>query len=262
MTLSENQKIDHVVKAQRLLDLLDRAGVPYRDGPLLDFGCGDGELCLELARLGLDVRGLELSEAGVAAARQRFAGAGLDPERIHGLEIPRENYLTKTPYTLPFASASIQTVVSIQVFEHVSDLDSVLAELARILVPGGVVYAEFPSRLTPVEPHIRIPFAHWLPYSRLRATYIESCYRLGLGLFRDNGGTRQNEYLRTGVFYRSNRDLDRRFRSHFTLRRIGALRITQSLRRRRWPSPPGFLLQALDGLLDNFYERSLLLYRK
>ena len=44
---------------------------------------------------------------------------------------------------LPFADASIDHVFSIATFEHISDLAAALAELHRVLVPGGLLYSHF-----------------------------------------------------------------------------------------------------------------------
>jgi SAM-dependent methyltransferase len=262
MITVENQKIDYAVKARRLLELLETAGVSAREGTILDYGCGDGDLTLELSKLGLDALGVDIIPEHIAAARKRFELAGLDPWRIRHLNVDRELYKTEKPYSLPFDTDSISTVLSVQVFEHISDLESVLSELARILKPGGTIYAEFPAALVPLEPHIKIPFAHWLPYSTLRATYIDAFYKAGFGLFRSSGGKGQNEYLRTGVFYRPNHKLDRLFGRHFSTRSVGALRIKSAVSRRNWPVPPDFVLNGADRLMDLFYERSLLLQKK
>lgn len=45
---------------------------------------------------------------------------------------------------LPFASGSVDVVISNAVFEHVRDLPAVVAEIERVLKPGGYVYVEIP----------------------------------------------------------------------------------------------------------------------
>jgi hypothetical protein len=45
------------------------------------------------------------------------------------------------------------------VFEHVMDYDQALAEIARVLKPGGLSVHVFPSRWKPIETHAFVPFA-------------------------------------------------------------------------------------------------------
>jgi SAM-dependent methyltransferase len=47
-------------------------------------------------------------------------------------------------HRLPFASESVDTVVSLNVLEHVASPDTVLSEMARVLRPGGVAIVNLP----------------------------------------------------------------------------------------------------------------------
>src|SRR6185436_10066275 len=49
-------------------------------------------------------------------------------------------------YQLPFADASVDWVVSIEVLEHLDDARGWLAEVHRVLAPGGVVVLTTPQR--------------------------------------------------------------------------------------------------------------------
>jgi SAM-dependent methyltransferase len=90
---------------------------------VLELGCGAGMLAL-LKRKGISLTGIDLSEAGVLAARRN----GYD-SAFHG-ELSR----------LPFADASFDYVVSMDVLGHIEadEKDAVLAEIKRVLRPGGV----------------------------------------------------------------------------------------------------------------------------
>lgn len=46
--------------------------------------------------------------------------------------------------SLPFASASFDTVLLLEVLEHVADAEQVLAEISRVLKPGGVLLTSMP----------------------------------------------------------------------------------------------------------------------
>ncbi|SDD16027.1 methyltransferase domain-containing protein [Ruegeria marina] len=95
---------------------------------LLDLGCGNGLLTLDLARAVGDsghVLGLDPSPDMLDLARARCAGRG-----NVGFEQGRAE-------TLPFADASLDGAVSLQVFEYFDDMRPPLCELFRVLKPGG-----------------------------------------------------------------------------------------------------------------------------
>jgi len=67
--------------------------------------------------------------------------------------------IERVPYRLPFADDSFDFVISDQVFEHVKNYDETLSEIRRVLKPDGVSLHFFPSRYTPIEPHVHVPLA-------------------------------------------------------------------------------------------------------
>ena len=101
--------------------------VPRR-GRVLDLGCGSGPLWPELA--GRDYTGLDTSAAELAAARA--AGAG--------------PLLRASAAAIPLRDGSVDVVacsMSLMVF---TPLPRVLAEIARVLRPGGLLVATVPAR--------------------------------------------------------------------------------------------------------------------
>lgn len=102
---------------------LERAGSYDRlaarcTGRVLDLACGDGPL---LARVPGAV-GLDLSPAELAAARARVPGAIVVEGRAQAL---------------PFSPASFDTVACHLAFMLLDDVERVVAELDRVLAPGG-----------------------------------------------------------------------------------------------------------------------------
>ncbi len=93
----------------------------------LDIGCGGGFLAEEFARLGCRVVGVGPSEISIETARRHAAGAGLDV-----------TYLVGAGEQLPVEDSSFDIAYYCDVLEHVSGLDSVIAETARVLKPRGV----------------------------------------------------------------------------------------------------------------------------
>jgi SAM-dependent methyltransferase len=97
-------------------------GAPRR---VLEVGCGQGWMAERIAReLGADVVALDQSEHMVELTRAR------------GIEA-----LVGDVQELPFEDAVFDTVVALWMLYHVQDVDRALAELARVLEPGGRVVA-------------------------------------------------------------------------------------------------------------------------
>ncbi len=94
---------------------------------VLDLGCAGGFMADALARNGADVTGIDPAQQAIAAAR-----AHADTE---GLPI---RYDVGVGEALPYPDAAFDAVVCVDVLEHVGDLPAVLAEVARVLRPGGL----------------------------------------------------------------------------------------------------------------------------
>jgi O-antigen biosynthesis protein len=100
---------------------------------VLDAGCGVGYGSAMLARAGAaDVVGLDLSAKAVEAAAQ---GAPANASFVAG-----------DVHALPFDAGRFEVVVCFEVIEHVEGQDEVIAELARVLAPGGVLAISSPNR--------------------------------------------------------------------------------------------------------------------
>ena len=80
---------------------------------------------------------------------------GVDLEAGPGVDI-----VLKSPYRLPFASRSVDLVVSGQAFEHVEYFWMSWMEMLRILKPGGMIFLIAPSR----GPEHRYPQDCWRFY--------------------------------------------------------------------------------------------------
>jgi trans-aconitate methyltransferase len=98
---------------------------PQSGERILDLGCGDGHLTLRIAASGADVTGADASSAMVAAARARGVAA--------------DEALAER---LPYPNAAFDAVFSNAALHWVRDQDAMLAEVRRILKPGGRFAAE------------------------------------------------------------------------------------------------------------------------
>lgn len=95
------------------------------DAQVLDLGCGDGFLLEQLARRYPTARllGVDMSATELQAAHTRLAGRGL--------------LLNERAQSLSLASASVDAVLSHLALMLMSDIEQVLQEVHRVLVPGG-----------------------------------------------------------------------------------------------------------------------------
>ncbi len=94
----------------------------------LDAGCGIGAHSMRLAKRGLQVTAVDFAESVLAGVRANVATQGLD-ERIH---IQSENILA-----LSFADKRFDCVLCWGVLMHISQVETAVAELARVVKPGG-----------------------------------------------------------------------------------------------------------------------------
>jgi len=132
------------------------------EGPVLDVGCGTGDLALALARGGLAVVGIDFAEGAIAEARER--ARSLPPEVAARLELR-----VGDAFRLRELGRRFGAVVD-SGFLHTLDAaqrDLVLREVAEVLLPGGRYYllafaVEFPLPNTPMrvtEEEVRTRFA-------------------------------------------------------------------------------------------------------
>jgi SAM-dependent methyltransferase len=121
--LLRQQRVDSI--QERLLSV----GVP-RGAQVLDAGCGPGLISRELAQLA----GPEGKVLGIDASAERIQAAQATKPALPNLEFRRADLLHSE---LP--DASFDVVWSQFVFQYLPDKARALAELIRILRPGGTV---------------------------------------------------------------------------------------------------------------------------
>jgi SAM-dependent methyltransferase len=66
--------------------------------------------------------------------------------------------------SIPFPDESFDIVVTNSVMEHGVDIDACFQEISRVLAPGGLLWFETASSMSPFQNEIRIfPFFGWYP---------------------------------------------------------------------------------------------------
>jgi len=105
---------------------LDRA-LDWSGKDVLDLGCAGGFMAEAIARRGARVTGLDP------------AGKAIDAARRHAMtETLAIQYDVGVGEALPYDDAAFDIVVCVDVLEHVADLRKVVAEVRRVLRPGGI----------------------------------------------------------------------------------------------------------------------------
>lgn len=110
--------------------------MPAPGGRVLDAGMGGGRLVAELDRRGWEVTGIDGSAEMVALAQARLPEA-------------RDRLLVAQLERLPFPDGSFDAIVATGAVEYADDLNLALAELARVLAPGGAAIVSMPSVFAP-----------------------------------------------------------------------------------------------------------------
>ena len=129
------------------LQLITRKDLSSLD--CVDIGCGSGGISYHLAPFFRSV-------------------CGVDPEpweRWTSFAAERNNltFLNGSVENLGIADDSVDVVICNQVYEHVPSPTDLIAQIHRILKPGGHCYFAGPNLLYPIEPHVFWPFIHWIP---------------------------------------------------------------------------------------------------
>ncbi|MBI2940589.1 MAG: class I SAM-dependent methyltransferase [Chloroflexi bacterium] len=106
----------------------------------LDLGCGRGGYARAFAEAGARVIALDLDP-------EQATGAGADLALVQG----------KAEH-LPFGGGHFDVVVCASLIEHVRDQSAVLAEIVRVLRPGGWCYLSYPPFYSPRGGHQFSPF--------------------------------------------------------------------------------------------------------
>jgi 2-polyprenyl-3-methyl-5-hydroxy-6-metoxy-1,4-benzoquinol methylase len=117
--------------------------LPSGDGrTLLDLGCNWGRWTIAATRSGFRATGIDRGKKSIRAAKRVAEQLGVGAEYVLG--DVRE---------LPFADASFDAVFSYSVLQHLAkeDVRTVVAEIRRVLTPGGTVWIEMPNARGPLN---------------------------------------------------------------------------------------------------------------
>lgn len=104
---------------------------------MLDLGCGTGKHTIFLAERGFSVQATDLSPAGLEIAERKARSLRLDNTKFARHDMK----------TIPFPAASFDAVICTWTIYHgtVKNIQDTLAEIHRVLWPGGILITDFLS---------------------------------------------------------------------------------------------------------------------
>jgi len=99
-----------------------------KDAAILDIGCGNGSLLSRLSKLGYrNLWGVDIALPASAVEGVTFSEHDLDSSAI------------------PFTNATFDLIVSVEVFEHIENMGTLLREISRLLTPTGSLLVTTPN---------------------------------------------------------------------------------------------------------------------
>lgn len=102
-------------------------------GRVVDAGCGEGFGAAILARNARRVLALDLDHPTLRHARGRYAAP---------------SFVRSDLLRMPLDRSSVDSIVALQVIEHLTDAEAFVQACARVLRPGGVLILSTPNRVT------------------------------------------------------------------------------------------------------------------
>mgnify|MGYP000843845463 FL=1 len=147
---------------------------------VLEIGCGGGQLTDNIApSLGADGEyvGLDASEEQLDVARASYA------------DVPNAKFIPGNATALPFDDGSFDRVVAINTLEYIQDTSAVLAEIRRVLKPGGKMvnisvlwdHWQLHGAETELTAHLLDVFRAHCPHQMLPLELPTHFYRAGFG---------------------------------------------------------------------------------
>lgn len=141
---------------------------------VLDIASGTGDIAIALAQAlpQAEIIGLDFNEAMLNVAKQRAARKApigfmveLGEQTPHAKSTNNLHLMVGNAMELPFADESIDAVSISFGLRNMPDYAQVLAEMYRVLRPGGSMFcleASYPTNKL-VKPPFKLYFKHWLP---------------------------------------------------------------------------------------------------
>lgn len=131
-------QFSYLIRKQYVLEMLDR--IPKK-GRILDIGCGPAVYTRDLVERGWQVTGVDLSSGMLKTAATAAASLPGKPVRFAAAQATE----------LPFRDAAFDAVLCVGVVSYVDSVPTLLADVRRILKPGGEAIFQISNSLSVSE---------------------------------------------------------------------------------------------------------------
>lgn len=199
--------------ARLCLSIFEDMGRPIdKRSRILDFGCGQGWMVYALRTLGYNAVGADI-EPSSSRVEELLGREGLAASAS-----PVLSRIDACDQKIPFDNDHFDVVVSWDVMEHVQDHARTLAEIRRVLRPGGESLHYFPSKYRPIESHTSVPLGTVVQFQ----AYLYLCALIGFKNADDKGlpahQVARNNYrfLKDHTNYLTRRQILRLVETYFT----------------------------------------------
>ncbi len=136
-SLTDRESIQYLIATRdqryhyeyHLQPFLKRVAAAAQGGKVIEIGCSQGIDLAELAKLGANVTGFDLSPRAIELARNRFKF-----EHLNG------NFIVGNAEKMEIPDASFDVVYSCGVLHHTPNIKQAFKEVYRILKPGGKIF--------------------------------------------------------------------------------------------------------------------------
>jgi 2-polyprenyl-3-methyl-5-hydroxy-6-metoxy-1,4-benzoquinol methylase len=119
-----------------IIDMLTSRFPDPKHTSVLDIGCGTGNITSPIAALGYNVRGIDIHEGSIDAARKNtpFPNAQFDTANLQDIDL-----------------SGFDAIILTEVLEHVDEADKLLTHIASNISPGALFMLTVPNGLSIVE---------------------------------------------------------------------------------------------------------------
>ena len=176
------------------------AGRPFAQVNVLEVGCGTGtHVCIPLARLGLNVTGIDIHTESIKYAQD----ASTQYPNLHFEALPLEDVATQ----------AYDVVICSEVLEHITEYPAFFANVVRTMRPGGLLIVTVPNG------HSLFEAQKWIWRHGIEASGLDQLLRRVYRRFKRQRATASSflnkDSGHVNFFYRS--QLAQLFRAHHLL---------------------------------------------